>query len=429
MPTEWKFANVVPLYKSGDSHDMFNYRPISLCSTVGKILEKLVSKHLVNITDAQHVFIPKRSCITQLTTLYHEWVETIDLPKPPRIDVIFLDWSKAFDRVSHKILLDKLHKYGICGSVLNWFYSYLSNRSQRVIFKGSQSNWAPVHSGVPQGSVLRPLLFNIFAFVLPLCVQSHLRQYADDTVLYWAIRHEADPVILQNDLNSIITWCNLNHMSLNVKKCKLMTVTRSKHPFQPIYKIGSDTLEIVNSYKYLGIIISSDLDWKLHINSIVCKTSKLSGFIRRVVKSKDPDIFVKLYCSLCRPILEYAAPVWCPCILIHKETLERVQRRFTRSCLGVPRRSTINPDNEISYPTRCIQLGLPFLLNRIHFLSISFVIKCLYNCFDINVHRYIKVNTRHVETVKFHHQRSIINALHHSLFYRFPRLWEGLPLC
>ena len=107
-----------------------------------------------------------------------------------------------------------------------------------------------------------------------------------------------------------------------------MTVTRSKHPFQPIYKIGSHTLEIVNSYKYLGIIISCNLDWKPHINnSIVCKTSKLSGFIRRVVKSKDPDIL----------------PVWCPRLRNHQETLVRVQRRFTQSCLGLPRRSTINP--------------------------------------------------------------------------------------
>ena len=120
-------------------------------------------------------------------------------------------------------------------------------------------------------------------------------------------------------------------------KCKLMTVTRSKHPFQPIYKIGSDTLEIVNSY--LGIIISRDLDWKPHIKSIVCKTSKLSGFIRRVVKSKDTEILVKLYCSLCRLILEYAAPVWCPRLRTHQENVERVQRRFTRSCLGLPMKS------------------------------------------------------------------------------------------
>ena len=126
------------------------------------------------------------------------------------------DWSKAFDRVSHQILLNKLHKYGICGSILNWFNSYLNNRSQRVLFQGSQSNWAAVNSGVPQGSVLGPLLFNIFAFDLPFCVQSSLRQYADDTVLFRAIRH--DTVVLQSDLHNIVTWCNLNRTSLNVKK-------------------------------------------------------------------------------------------------------------------------------------------------------------------------------------------------------------------
>ena len=152
-------------------------------------------------------------------------------------------------------LLDKLHKYGICGSVLSWFNSYLNNRSQRVIFQGTESEQLRVYSGVPQGSVLGPLLFNIFVFDLPFCVQSSLRQYADDTVLYRPIRSDSDTVILQSDLNNIINWCNINHMSLNPMKCKLMTITRSRHPPSPIYNIGSDSLEVVSHYKYLGVII------------------------------------------------------------------------------------------------------------------------------------------------------------------------------
>ena len=156
------------------------------------------------ISDVQHGFFPKRSCVTQLSTLYHHWSEILDKTKPPRIDEFVLDWSKAFDRVSHQILLNKLHKYGICGSILNWFNSYLNNRSQRVLFQGSQSNWAAVHSGVPQGSVLGPLLFNIFAFDLSFCVQSSPRQYADDTVLFRAIRHDTDSVVLQSDLHNIV---------------------------------------------------------------------------------------------------------------------------------------------------------------------------------------------------------------------------------
>ena len=131
------------------------------------------------------------------------------LLKPSRIDAIFLDWSKAFDRVSHQFLLNKLHKYGVCGSMLDWFKSYLTNRSQRVQFMGSSSDWAAVYSGVPQGSVLGPLLFNIFAFDLPFCFHSNLRQYADDTVLYRVIKTPDDEVTLQNDLQHINTWCNL----------------------------------------------------------------------------------------------------------------------------------------------------------------------------------------------------------------------------
>ena len=217
-------------------------------------------------------------------------------------------------------------------------------------------------------------------------------------------------------------------MSLNVKKCKLMTITRSKSPPRPLYTIGSDTLEIVNNYKCLGVTITSDLSWKQHINNIVSKTTKLFGFIRRIVKCRDPGTIVKLYCSLCRPILEYASTVWCPCLITQQDTLERVQRRFTRSCLGLPRRASLNSVNEIDYFTRCAQLGLPLLINRLHFLSISFVVKCLYNSFDVNISNYIQINTRHTDTVKFHHQSSRTNAFHHSLFIRFPRIWDSLPV-
>ena len=245
VPHEWKLAHVVPLFKSGDAHNMSNYRPISLCSVVGKTLERIISKHVINhmykggiISPTQHGFLPKRSCVTQLTTLYHSWANILDATNPPRIDAIFLDWSKAFDRVNHHILLNKLHKYGICGSVLNWFQSYLTNRSQRVQFMGSYSDWAAVHSGVPQGSVLGPLLFNIFAFDLPFCVQSNLRQYADDTVLYRTIKHQDDQLALQNDLQHLHNWCNLNYMELNSGKCKVMAVTRSRNPPSPVYTIG-----------------------------------------------------------------------------------------------------------------------------------------------------------------------------------------------
>ena len=313
--------------------------------------------------------------------------------------------------------------------MLHWFKSYLSNRLQRVQFMGSSSDWAAVHSGVPQGAVLAPILFNIFAFDLPFCIQSNLRQYADDTVLYRVIKNQDDEVALQDDLQHINTWCNLNCMSLNPNKCKLMTVTRSRNPAKPLYKIAENTLENVDSYKYLGVIISRDLSWKTHVNKVSSKATRLNGFIGRVVKTRNPYILTLLYRSISRPILEYAAPVWCPVLSTQQKTLEKVQRRFTRFCLGLPRRVLIDSVNEIEYSDRCVKLGLPLLINRVHFLSITFVIKCLYNKFDIDTDTLIPINCRHIESVKFVHHRARSNAAHHSLFHRFPRLWDELPAC
>ena len=150
--------------------------------------------------------------------------------------------------------------------------------------------------------------------------------------------------------------------------------------------------------------------------------------VSRYVKSRNPKILATLYRSISRPLLKYAVPVWCPALTTLQDSLERVQRRFTRFCLGLPRRALINHDNDIAYSDRCIQLGLPFLNNRLHFLSLMFVVKCLYNNFDVPINDCIGINSRHVNTVKFHHLRARTNAAHHSLIHRFPRLWEALPL-
>ena len=210
-------------------------------------------------------------------------------------------------------------------------------------------------------------------------------------------------------------------MMLNSKKCKLMTVTRSRNPPKPIYNIGSQILQNVDNYRYLGLIISRDLSWKQHINGIASKATRLNGFLGRVIKSRNTKILTTLYCSISRP-LEYAAPVWCPALSTQQDILERVQRRFTRFCLGLPRRALFNSDREMCYTDRCFQLGLPLLNNRIHFLAILFVVKCLHNKFDLPIDNVVVVNP-----VKFQHQRARTNAAHHSLFNRFPRLWDALP--
>ena len=194
------------------------------------------------------------------TTLFDTWARALDAAKPARVDAIFLDWSKAFDRVDHSIILQKLHKYGICSNMWMWINNFLSRRKQRVVFSGAKSDWVPVTSGVPQGSVLGPVLFNLFTSELPNYVKSSLPQYADDTVLYIIIRSTNDTVILQNDLDIINKWCTDNQMQLNSNKCKIMHVTRSRSQIPTTYLLqGSHPLKVVDSYKYLGVIFSKRL--------------------------------------------------------------------------------------------------------------------------------------------------------------------------
>ena len=309
---------------------------VSLCSTISKIMERIVSKRLQShlrmhgfVAEGQHGFCPGRSCATQLVTMYHDWSSILDQNPSPRIDAVFLDWSKAFDKVSHSLLLSKLHRYGICGQMLKWFTSYLYGRVQRVQVSGKFSDWICVKSGVPQGSILGPLLFNIHVLDLPSFVISSIPQYADDTVLYRPIVSDQDEEILQADLEAIRTWSSVNKLPLNAAKCVVMHITRSHRPISVTYYMGDTPLETISTHKHLGVILSSNLEWGPHIDEVTSKAQRLLGFIQRTVGSNDHDTMKKLFFALVRPSLEYCAPVWAPNREGHKQKLEGVQRRFT----------------------------------------------------------------------------------------------------
>ena len=226
IPDDWKRANVVPIHKSGDISSIKNYRPITLCSVVGKLLERVVTNRMIGymrdvglISKQQHGFVAGRSCTTLLSTVCHHWAQLLDvrslqlLTSSSSIGVKHLIKS-----VIHWILLSKLHSYGICGPMWHWISSFLNQRYQCVQFRGASSNWLPVLSGVPQGSVLGPFLFNLFVLDLPNFVQSNLPQYADDTLLNRPIYSEDDVTIMQKDLDNVISWCILNKMCLNADK-------------------------------------------------------------------------------------------------------------------------------------------------------------------------------------------------------------------
>ena len=325
LPYIWKEANVSPI------SDPANYRPISLTCVLCKALEHIVASNLTKylatsniLFELQHGFREKRSCETQLVMLVDEISKSTQMGKQTYL--ILLDFSKAFDKVAHEKLISKLHFYGIRGKTLSWVKDFLDSCSQAVVLNGVKSDKIAVSSGVPQGSVLGPILFLACINDLPDQVKSRVRLFADDKAIYLAISSEGESIILQNDPHTLEIWEKRWDMSFNPSKCQVLHITRAKCPIQP------DTyfLESVLSAKYLGVTISDNLSWTPHIDSVSKKANQTLGFLKRNIKVHNKDLKSTAYTTLVRPQLEYASTVWSP----HTETditkLEAVQRRSAR---------------------------------------------------------------------------------------------------
>jgi hypothetical protein len=241
-----------------------------------------------------------------------------------------LDFSKAFDTVPHKRLLAKVGGYGIHQQILIWIKSFLSDRRQQVVVSGDSSDWVSVTSGVPQGSVLGPLLFLLYINDLCDVVKSKIRLYADDTLIYKKIHDDHDRIALQEDLNAIDRWCKMWQLQLNVKKCCVMRISRGHEIYQSDYFLGGDSLKFENNYKYLGLNITSAMSWRAHIQKMVGKANSRLNFVQRILRGCPKHVKEVAYFSLVRPLLEYGGTIWNP----HEEGLvkeiEMVQRRAAR---------------------------------------------------------------------------------------------------
>ena len=246
FPERWKRANIIPIYKKGDKKVPSNYRSVSLLPLFGKILERIVYEQLYThvspaLCSEQHGFIPRRSCITNLAVYLQSAWEAIS--DGYQTDAIYTDYSAAFQSVNHSLLIHKLkNSYKLEHSALNWFVSYLSDRRQRVIVNGKTSEWTPVLSGVPEGSLLAPLLFSLFINDLPRDVDSGCLLYADDVKIYRKIVSPADGLLLQEDLRRLEAWSVRWGLTLNPSKCKSFTMTLRRAPVRTHYFIGATEL-------------------------------------------------------------------------------------------------------------------------------------------------------------------------------------------
>ena len=231
LPQDWRDANICPIHKKGDRAQAMNFRPVSLTSQVVKLMERLVldsiTSHLVEnniISCEQHGFQRGSSCVTQLLECFDDWLTNLD--ENLGTDILYLDFTKAFDCISHTHLLYKLEHYGIKGKLLRWLSAFLRNRRQRVVSQQTFSNWEPIISGVPQGALLSPTMFLLYINDLPAEVESSAKLFADDTKIYRTISCEEDAAKLQRDLNRLAAWSDTWKMNFNAEKCAVVQVKK-----------------------------------------------------------------------------------------------------------------------------------------------------------------------------------------------------------
>lgn len=338
VPSIWKKANITPLYKKGSRLEVSNYRPVSLTSIVCKLMESIIKdkmvEHLDNnklISKNQHGFVKNKSCVTNLM----ETIDTItyNLWHKQPTDVIFLDFAKAFDTVPHKRLLIKLRAYGINEKMINWIKSFFSKRQQRVVMGECVSNWASVLSGVPQGSILGPLLFIVYIDDISDNLENICKLYADDTKLIANMNTIDAYSKLQSDIDKIFKWSSEWLIKLNNGKCKLMHF--GKNNGQQNYSIINDngefeTIDKSSCEKDLGIMINSDCKWKHQVDYACSKANRVIGMLTRTFSYLNVQMVQQLYKVFVRPHLEYAVSVWCPYLVQDIKAIERVQHRMTR---------------------------------------------------------------------------------------------------
>ena len=366
FPEIWKMATMIPIHKSGNVRLVDNYRGISILCCLGKVLESLVHKTLLFaaksvISDHQHGFVPQRSTTTNMLCFSNVLFREVE--RRNQVDTIYVDFSKAFDTVPHQYAVEKLRHMGFPDWIMDWISSYLTDRKAFVLVNSSRSMTFNVPSGVPQGSVLGPLLFVLYINDLCRSISSGKLLFADDLKMFRVINSTLDCIALQTDINTLIRWCVENGMSVNIRKCKIISFYRCLSPIINDYAITGQTLERVQSIRDLGVIMESKLRFNEHISCVTAKAFAVLGFIRRnAVHFTDIYALKALFCTLVRSILEYAAPVWAPHHASQIVQIERVQKSFIRFAL---RRLPWNdPVNLPNYPARCQLVDLELLSAR-----------------------------------------------------------------
>lgn len=429
FPNIWKTAHIVPIYKKGSQSQVKNYRPISILNVLSKLFERVVHNHMYPIVSKfippeQHGFMKERSTNTNLALFTDDVLNGMD--GASQVDVIYTDFEKAFDRVDHVLLLRKLWELGIKGSLHRWFESYLRNRCQAVVIGGYCSSYIKIVSGVPQGSILGPLLYACYLYDISKCFKfAKFLMYADDTKIYMNIKNIQDCYHLQEDLNRLCIYYDENRININVSKCSYMSFTRKMKPLKFNYNIYSLPLIETKQVRDLGILLDSKLTFTDHIDNVVSKAFRNLGFILRVSRPfTDIHCLKVLYYTYVRSVLEYCCSIWNPQYLTYIKNIEKIQKKFLKHLSYRDHRAFTD------YIDSCNFYHLLTLENRRHLVDMLFLYKICNGKID-SIELVSKIlnlcapstRTRHTKLFNCKFVRS--NYAQNSIIYRLQKTYNN----
>ena len=426
VPEQWKEAKITALLKKGNPCEPSNYRPVSLTCVACRILESIIADHLnlhldEMIFEGQHGFVRKKSTVTQLFETIESYVDFLDDNK--LVDVVLVDFKKAFDSVCHNKLLSKLECYGIKGNLLAWIRNFLQDRTQRVCIDGFLSDKGEVLSGVPQGSVLGPLLFLIFINDLHKYadLQCVVKLFADDCKILFGFKPNSqneDLNSLQKSLNAMAKWAEYSQMQIQPSKCGVMYLGRNNQKRN--YYFGDELIPEVNEVRDLGVIFDHKLSFEAHINTVVKSASQTANMILRNFRNRKPSFMVQMFNTFVRCKLEYASPIWNPHLKFLIDRIEAVQRRYTKRLPAL---------KNVNYKNRLLFLNISSLeLRRLH-LDLMFLYKLIHGHLNVKVDDYFEFKNTQTRG----HSRALIkkpfkkDIKKYSFAQRIINAWNFLP--
>ena len=425
LPEDFKIGEVIPIFKKGNRHYAANYRLVSLTSVASKVLESIFRDNIMShmkrnnlFSKDQHSFLEGRSTITHLLEVLEEWTKTLD--EGGTIDTISMDFMKAFDTVPHQRLLRKLLAYQIQGPVHSWIQAFLLNRKQRVVVGGEKSSWTNVTSGIPQGSVLGPVLFAIFINDLPSCIQSGIKLFADDTKLFRPVASIEDCDNLQKDLTEAEMWAKKWQMKFHPEKCSVLRIGKNHPDYNYTMQEGQVNLNTVQQEKDLGVIIDNQLLFSEQVQKAVAKANSMLGIIRRSFEYLDEETMMFLYKAKVRPVVEYGNNVWSPRLVRDIEAVEAVQHRATKLIPGL---------QHLEYEERLRKLGLPTLVYRRHRGDMIQVFKYMTGKYNVETDMFPPPTVNHTRGHKYKTQKQRCRLQVRQKFFsqRVVEKWNNLP--